>query len=75
METCQVQGSCGKSAYQDMVSFFGEKLAQLKDQTNAVLMQNSKKIKELESLVLQNKQQLEAKDQKIRQLELNLVLK
>lgn len=41
-----------------MVSMFGEKLAQLKDQTNAVLMQNSKKIKELESLLLQNKQQL-----------------
>lgn len=38
-------------------------------------MQNSKKIKELEGLLLHNKQQLDAKDQIIRELEVNLVLK
>ena len=60
-ENGQTQGRGGQNS-QDIVSFFSEKLAQMKDQMNLVLMQNSKKIKELESLLLQNKQQIEAKN-------------
>lgn len=64
-ENGQTQGRGGQNS-QDIVGFFSEKLAQIKDQMNSVLMQNSKKIKELESLLLHNKQQIEAKDHEIR---------
>jgi hypothetical protein len=43
-ENGQVQGRGGQNS-QDLISFFSEKLAQMKDQMNSVLMQNSKKIK------------------------------
>ena len=48
LETCQVQESNSKNAsQQEIMNFCNEKITKLKEQMNIVVMQNSKKIKEL----------------------------